>query len=444
MLILRMFAADVAEVPSDLDAAMAELSDDYRRVLDRGIEAQAEALGVARELLRGQASGESSADTVVRFAELLATAAGVIGVHASEPRVGKGGARLQLYGVGSHEIAQLLHGLARTLSERYDIELWPVRYESAHFEQLLRTGSRAISAPSGEQLNAARLLADPAVRSVARSIAASGSGLLASDVSKRLDGATQARAEKITASLESSGLASAELVVTCTRSESQILRVPSRGALETMAEAGARCACGRPLLDERLEEAVMLTEGGHGLLTSSRWMVLLLVSTLHALGIDYEVMVVEHEPASEEIDCFVDISGDLCLFELKDGEFSLDDARALGAKLAKHKPEHAMVITTSSVDSDAREHLRRPQPPHEDGPAAERTSAIACVEGIDGIVVDLGRLIESIYVSHSVDLLRQCLPFVTLDAASLVGALRAPQDAVDRVAPSRSRVADRR
>jgi hypothetical protein len=444
MLILRMFAADVADLPPDLEGALAELSEDYRRVLDRGIEAQAEALGVARELLRGQVSGESSADTVVRFAELLATPAGVIGVYATEPRFGRGGARLQLYGVGSHEIAQLLHGLARSLSERYDIDLRPNRYESARFEQLLQTGSRATSAPSAEQLNAARLLADPAVRSVARSIAASGSGLLTSDVSKQLDAASQARAEKITASLESLGLASAELVVTCTRSESQILRVPSRGALEMMAEAGARCACGRPLLDERLEEADMLTERGRGLLTASRWMVLLLVSTLHALGIDYDVMVVEQQPASEEIDCFVDISGELCLFELKDGEFSLDNAYALGAKLGRHKPEHTMVITTSSVDSDAREHLRRPQPPHENNPAAERTSAIACVEGIDGIVVDLGSLIESIYVSHSVDLLRQCLPFVTLDAASLVGALRAPEDAVDPAAPSRSRVADRR
>jgi hypothetical protein len=444
MLILRMFAADVAEVPPDLDSALAGLGEDYRRVLDRGIEAQAEALGVAREVLRGQVSGQSSADTVVRFAELLATPAGVIGVYATEPRFGRGGARLRLYGVGSHEIAQLLHGLASSLSERYDIELWPNHFESARFEQLLQTGARPISAPSAEQLNAARLLADPAVRSVARSIAASGSGLLTSDVSKQLDAASQARAEKITASLESSGLASAELVVTCTRSKSQILRVPSRGALEKMADAGARCACGRSLLDERLEEAVMLTEGGHGLLTASRWMVLLLVSTLHALGIDYDVMVVEKQPASEEIDCFVDISGDLCLFELKDGEFSLDNAHALGAKLARHKPEHTMVITTSAVDSDAREYLRRPQPPDEDNPAAEQTSAIACVEGIDGIVVDLGSLIESIYVSHSVDLLRHCLPFVTLDAASLVGALRAPADAVDPAAPSRLRVADRR
>ena len=326
MLTLRMYAADLAELPSDLDSALAELGAEYRRVLDHGIEAQAEALGLPRELLGGQASGQSSADTVVRFAELLATPAGLMGVYASEPRFGRGGARLQLFGVGSHEIAQLLYGLASSLSERYDIEISPNRYESARFEQLRQAGSRVISAPSAEQLDAARLLADPAVRGVARSIAASGSGLLTSDMSKQLEATSPARAEKITATLEASGLASAELVVTCTRSESQILRVPSRGALETMAAAGARCACGRPLSDERLEEVVMLTERGRGLLTSSRWMVLLLVSNLHALGIEYGAMIVEQQPESAEVDCFVDISGELCLFELKDGEFGMDDA----------------------------------------------------------------------------------------------------------------------
>ena len=104
-----------------------------------------------------------------------------------------------------------------------------------------------------------------------------------------------------------------------------------------------------------------------------------------------------------------------------------------------------MVITTSSVAGDAREHLRRPQPADDDDkPAAGRRNAIAYVEGIDGIVVDLGSLIESIYASHSVDLLRHCLPFVTLDAASLVRALRAPADGVDPVVPSRMHVADRR
>ncbi len=443
MLTLRMYAADVAEVPADLDSALAELGADYRRVLDHGIEAQAEALGLPRELLRGHVAGHSSADTVVRFAELLGTPVGVMGVYASEPRSGRGSARLQLYGIGSHEIAQLLYGLASALSERYDIELSPNRYESARFEQLLQTGARAISAPSADQLDAARLLADPAVRSVAHAIAASGSGLLGSEVPEQLETAGRARAEKIRATLESAGLASAELVVTCTRSESQILRVPSRGALETMAEAGARCACGRPLLDESVEEVVMLSERGRGLLTSSRWMALLLVSNLHALGIEYAAMIVEQQPESAETDCFVDISGELCLFELKDGEFSLDDAYSLVAKLGRHKPEHTMVISTSPVDSDAREHLRRPQPSDEQEPAAERRNAIAYLEGIDGIVVDLGSLIESIYASHSVGLLRHCLPFVTLDAASLVRALRAPLDAVDPAAPSRLRVADR-
>ncbi len=443
MLTLRMCASDLAELPPDLDGALEDLGEDYRRVLGPGIEAQAEALGLPSEALRAHAFGLSPTDVVV-FAELLATPAGVIVVRATEPRSGRGSARLELYGVGSHEIGQLLYGLANSLSERYDVALPPYRHQSARFEELLQRGSRAMSAPSSEELETARLLLDPALRSLLRSIASSDGGLLASDISEQSRADTRDRAERARASLEASGLASAELVVTCSRSESQILRVPSRDLLEQMAQAGARCACGRPLLDERSEEAVMLTERGRRLLTSSRWMSLLLVSTLHALGVDYGSMTVEQQPASAESDCFVDIDGELCLFELKDGGFGLEDARSLGAKLGRHQPDHTILITTSPVDSDARDHLGRPQPAAQGDHVAERSSPpITYVEGTEGIVVDVGSLIESIYVTHSVDVLRQSLPFVTLDAASLVGALRAPEEATGSPPRSRRRVADR-
>jgi hypothetical protein len=444
MLALRMYAADVAALPDDLDSALAELGEDYRPVLDRGIEAQVEALGFPREALRRQGFGAPDTDAVVRFAELLATPAGVIGVYATEQRFGRGGVRLQLYAVGSQEIAQLLYGLASSLSDRYDIALSPHRYESERFEKLFQQGLRAASAPSAPELAAARLLSDPVVRGAARAIAISDGGVLSSDMSKQFDAGSEARAEEVKNSLESTGLLSKEIVVTCARSESQILRVPSRDALETMSEAGAKCACGRALLDERIEQAVMLTELGRGLLNGSRWMSVLVVSTLHALGIDYAAMVVEQQTASAETDCFVDISGELCLFELKDGEFDLGNAFSLGDKLELHGPAQAGVITTSSVESDAREHLRGPQPTDEDERVTDSTSAITYIEGIDDLLVDLGSLIESIYASQSVELLRQCLPFVTLDAASLVRALRAPDDALESARPTRVRVVDRR
>ena len=138
-------------------------------------------------------------------------------------------------------------------------------------------------------------------------------------------------------------------------------------------------------------------------------------------------MIVEQQPESAENDCFVDISGELCLFELKDGEFSLDDAvlarrQAGKAQARAHHGDHHVVRRWRRAGA-----LRRPSRRMRQEPAAERRNAIAYLEGIDGIVVDLGSLIESIYASHSVDLLRHCLPFVTLDAASLVRALRAPE-----------------
>ena len=74
-------------------------------------------------------------------------------------------------------------------------------------------------------------------------------------------------------------------------------------------------------------------------------MSVLLIQAIHSLGINYEAMLIEQKSGGDEMDCFADISGELCLFELKDKEFSLGNAYSFGAKVGIHKPAHAIIVT---------------------------------------------------------------------------------------------------
>jgi hypothetical protein len=122
---------------------------------------------------------------------------------------------------------------------------------------------------------------------------------------------------------------------------------------------GVRCACGRPLVDEQTEEALTITELGRGLLDKSRWLTLLLVDELAAVGVARESILIEQQIAGDEIDCLANISGDLALFELKDKEFNLGSAYSFGAKIGIIRPKHPVVISTEHVGNDAKEHYVR-------------------------------------------------------------------------------------
>ncbi len=216
------------------------------------------------------------------------------------------------------------------------------------------------SPPPGEEIAAAKTLTDEALRRAALAIASSG-GLLQRDIPKQLQPEDQNRSEEIVQALRDLGVVDSDLVVICSRGSTQVARVPDQEALERAATAGMRCACGRAILDETAEEALEISSLGRRLLDGSWWMSVLLMERLRELGIDYDSMLLEQKSGGDELDCFADLSGELALSELKDKEFSLGNAYSFGAKIGIHRPQHAVVVTTSHVGNDAKEHFRRSQ-----------------------------------------------------------------------------------
>lgn len=151
----------------------------------------------------------------------------------------------------------------------------------------------------------------------------------------------------------------------------------------------------------------------------------MLMEEFQALGIGAESLLVEHTSGSDEMDCFADVSGELCLFELKDKEFSLGSAYSFGAKIGIHHPSQAVVVTTAHVGNDAKEHFKKAQP-SEDFDRFGRpreTSKIRYFEGIETLRGDLQGLVEGIYMSDAAVILKRALPHASMDAESVVRGL---------------------
>jgi hypothetical protein len=287
----------------------------------------------------------------------------------------------------------------------------------------------------------ARLLGDAATRRAALAIASSG-GLLVGDLPKQLQEQDRDRSDQIMEEMKSTGLIASEMVVICNRNSSQVARVPSADAINEMADRGLRCACGRDIREERAEEALALTDLGRTLITGSRWMTILLMDELIRIGIEPEHILIEQTAGGDEMDCFADISGELCLFELKDKEFNLGNAYSFGAKIGIYRPEYPVVVTSAYVGTDAKDHFDRAQMTERAERQPGRRGAqrpIHYIEGIDQLRTGMASLAERIYRKDAAHVLRSALPLASVDPGSLLASLAraaapAPAPAADGAA----------
>jgi hypothetical protein len=84
-----------------------------------------------------------------------------------------------------------------------------------------------------------------------------------------------------------------------------------------MSAQGVKCACGRAIAEERIEEALNITDLGRALLDGNRWLTLLLLQELQHVGVPLDQTLVEQQMGGDEVDCLANISGELVFFELK-------------------------------------------------------------------------------------------------------------------------------
>lgn len=438
MIHLRMRRATVDRSSLELADLVQELGPGYQPIVGSALAVQAQILHALPESLRRvpRASAHTFGEPATVFGELLRTEAGVVAVRLSnsgrrsyfvgedgEPRVRDDELELILAGIGTAAIEDALREISVAVKAKFDIDLRDWSYTSEHFDDLKAQGLKSPEPPSPEEESAALVLSDSLTRRVAIAVASSG-GLLLTDLGTQLPRGDEAQAPVITSRLREAGIVASDFVIICRRSTAQVLRVPTREALADAAKAGVKCACGRDLNAERMEEALALSDLGRTMLDGSRWMSVVLMQCLRRMGIDYSAMLIEQKAGGDEMDCFADISGDLALFELKDKEFNLGNAYSFGAKIGIHRPQQAIVVTTMHVGNDAKEHFKRSQDAESESTYSGRRREIHYIEGIQNLEQDLGTIVEAIFSFDAVNLIREVIPSAAADAAEVLRAVK--------------------
>lgn len=424
---------DISTLETFAESVIGEL---YPPLLKGALKFQASSLGIGSEELQG-ATGQQQYGRPPRYGEVFPTPHGVVAIEVNNPepryRAGPSGtpelapsqSNLTVYGIGSQDIGNPVAEIGQLLAEEFDVELLDFRYTSEKFRSLKADGRISPSMPTDEEQRSAQLLSDDALRHAAIRIASSG-GLLRQELPKHLGDAAD-RADEIEEMLRQSPLVDVDLVVTCKSRSTQVARAPSRKVLDEMGRQGLKCACGRSVLDERVDEALTLTEHGRQMLNGSYWMSILMVIELLDLGVLLENMLIEQVAGGDEMDFFADVSGELVLMELKDKEFNLGNAYSFGSKTGIFQPSKPIIVTSAYVGNDAKEHFKQA--------ALARRSAstfgdpaggqeIEYVEGLSNLRSRLEQVVGEIYAQDAKQVLNRVLPYAAASGESLIEGIK--------------------
>ncbi len=243
------------------------------------------------------------------------------------------------------------------------------------------------------ELECAELLREPILRQLAIRLRQSG-GILAHDLTAHM------------ANLEvllQHGLVSSETVVMCKHDGHQIVRLTQRETIDGLTTLGVKCSCGAPLAQEQIEEYYTANEMLRKLLDNSYWMNAVLVSALEETGVSRDNLILCVHEGPGEVDAFAEVCGALMMFEMKDNHFSMGHAYAFGGRIGVYKPNYAVIISTSGVDADVKQHFERVRPDAEMVYVSDLAELQLKIEEM----VDMVRRLECMRILSAVDLVSQ-------------------------------------
>jgi len=259
---------------------------------------------------------------------------------------------------------------------------WPVLAPvGSHNFDAIRKSRQSINEVSAEENQAMGAFAAPEIRALIRDLERVGS-LTVSDLPKVLGEAQGTAVAGRLGELRSLGLIQSEYVIVCSRTGNAVLRTDDPNKLQKMAPDWMKCACGRPLNEERVDQVIMPTDRATALNDKGRWMTTLATAILPKLGISREQVIIDSSPSGTDI--VLDLSGDLVMVVLKDREFNLADAYAFNAE--------GVIVSNEGLSGDAKKLVQE-----ELGPQRARITdpfRISFVEGVQGLEHELGRVVE--------------------------------------------------
>jgi hypothetical protein len=350
--------------------------------------------------------------------------------------VDPGLAKLNLHAIGPKVDPPALAAFEDLVSKTFEVHFAPHYYASTRFRELLEEGRTPAPDAEASELGAARAVADRSLRTLAIAIKSSG-GLLVGDLPKQLPADARDQTDSLRDKLRVHGFVAEESVIVCRKTQAQVARAPSPAVLTQLSLVGLRCGCGRPMAEEKTEEALTVTDRGRQMLDGSHWFSILLVDELRRLGVPSKSILVEQTQGGDEMDVLAEISGELVLFELKDKEFSLGNAYSFGAKIGIIRPDHSVIVTTDRVGNDARDHFKRAgdaqRRPRHNSPweriesAEPPAEAVQYIEGLNSLRPRLEEIVSGIYAGDAQRILATSLGNSSIDASALVRHLSEPR-----------------
>jgi hypothetical protein len=148
-------------------------------------------------------------------------------------------------------------------------------------------------------------------------------------------------------------LVTTSYIISCRKNSTQLGMMINPAELEELKNL--KCAyCARNFKDEQITKSFSISDMGKKMITKSHWMTVWITDILLKHGIDEKSIIWNLSDASEEIDCALQINGRVWIFELKDRNFESGDAQRLGHRAIKFKANKAIVITTGTMSTDAK------------------------------------------------------------------------------------------
>ncbi|MFF0590818.1 hypothetical protein ACFYWD_33170 [Streptomyces sp. NPDC003781] len=453
LMMRRAFVNDDA-IPR-FEALISQLSTWMRPLLRPARQQVAEALGVTIESLSPASPGDPFLDGPETNGEVFVDDNGhlfAVTLRTDNRRrflVDREGGRREsehsvwIHAISTNRSVEPLDKVTEYSSETLGTPFAEYRYPSDDFERLKSEAVPSAGIFSPDEVDPSRTLADKGNRELATRIKQSY-GLLVSDLSKKGGRDQSVDITTTRSALEEAGLISSEFMVICGKTSQQTTRAPSAEVIQQMDDAGVKCACGKPISKERLEEALTITDLGRTLLDKSKWLSVLVMDELLKLGLTEDEIIIESTIGGDELDCIANISGEVCLFELKDKEFNLREAYSFGAKMNIVNPEHAIIVTSEYVGGDAKEHFERSRKAGR-GSRGRRVSSersgkpLVYIEGVDDLRAGLEDVVSTVHRSDAARVLGEVLPLASVEASSVLAAIEAKQSKVGRTSAARAR-----
>jgi hypothetical protein len=353
--------------------------------------------------------------------------------------------RIEVTAIGCRWEGTAVASVIPIVERLLEVRLESYVYTSQRFDELKAEGRESPVDVNPDEIRASEVLASKVNRILAIAIKASG-GLLVKDAAKQLSPDIRDKSDEVIAELKTARLVDSEIVVVCSKTQSQVTRAANRELINELTLKGLKCACGRPLIEEQIEEAVTVTELGRGLLDKARWLTVLLIQELEAVGVSRDAILVEQMFGTDEIDCLANINGELVLFELKDKEFNLGSAYSFGAKIGIIRPRYPVIFTTEHVGNDAKEHFVRAGVSGVTRDRiyidrADERDEISYIEGVENLKRGIEELVSRIHKADGIRLLNHVLPLATLNGEVLIDALRNKSNDQDSVTTDKASTA---